>query len=176
MIKLENIVIRGFDKQTGELKATPTEEYVCDNCRRLVDPSDKYCEFCGDKLVPVTDTEHHVLGEQLSHLEFNQLRTKGASEIRTLMTQRREVRLAEGRVEVESAIQAKEEAKAKVKTDRAMVVAQEKGLFEQTSAEALAKRAPQIEAMLRVHTALVEKATIANAAAEKHGAIVPKKV
>jgi hypothetical protein len=74
MIKLENIVSKGFNRQTGKQETESMIEYVCDKCRHLVEIQDKYCWKCGDTLVPITDTECYVFNEKVSKEDFLMLK------------------------------------------------------------------------------------------------------
>ena len=92
MIKLENMFAKGFDKETGEPIIILVNEFVCNKCRHLIDEKDKYCEWCGDGLDPVTSIEHYVLRESLTEIEFEDIKTKDGRTIKEQMDIRREVR------------------------------------------------------------------------------------
>lgn len=62
IIKLENI------QPTGEL----VEEYVCENCRHLIEPTDAVCWQCGEKLKPSSGVEHYFRGERLTEAQFEE--------------------------------------------------------------------------------------------------------
>jgi len=73
-IKLENIISRGFDRQTGELIKEETLEFVCEACRHLVSQNDKFCWQCGGKLEVSDLTEHYYKGEKLTDEQFNEVK------------------------------------------------------------------------------------------------------
>ena len=73
-IKLENIVSRGFDKQTGEETKEETLEFVCKACRHLVSQDDKFCGQCGAKLEVSDLTEHYYKGEKVTDKEYQRRR------------------------------------------------------------------------------------------------------
>jgi len=77
-IKLENIVDEGFDRQTGKPVSKVTAEYICENCRHLVEASDKFCWQCGEKLEVSDIVEHHSQGKQLTEEEFQKERKLNA--------------------------------------------------------------------------------------------------
>jgi len=74
IIKLENI---NEDKQTHKEKYV--EEYVCSNCRHLVEPNDKTCWQCGEKLEPSEKVERYRRGEKPTDEEFDKA-TKALSD------------------------------------------------------------------------------------------------
>lgn len=63
IIKLENI-----NKVDGREQFV--EEYVCGNCRHLVEPNAKTCWQCGEKLEPSGEIEHYHKGVKLSVARF----------------------------------------------------------------------------------------------------------
>lgn len=70
IIKLENIKAE-FDRQTGKEKTELTTEYVCGNCRHLVQPTDKFCWRCGEPLEKSSEVEHYDTdGTQLTNTAF----------------------------------------------------------------------------------------------------------
>ena len=73
-IKLENIVSRGFDRQTGKLIEKETLEFVCEACRHLVNQSDKFCWQCGGKLEVSDLTEHYYKGEKVTDEKYQRRR------------------------------------------------------------------------------------------------------
>ena len=73
-IKLENIVSRGFDRQTGKLIKEETLEFVCGICRHLVNQDDKFCWYCGAKLEALDLTEHYYKGEKVTDKEYQRRR------------------------------------------------------------------------------------------------------
>lgn len=68
-IKLENIVQAGFDRENGDEFLNITEEYVCNNCRHIVEREDNYCWKCG-KTLDEESVEHYQAGEKLSDDDF----------------------------------------------------------------------------------------------------------
>lgn len=75
-IKLENISRRTFDKVTGKPLEQVTQEYVCENCRHLVEPSDAFCWQCGNALEPSGLVEHYSDGEKLTDAQFKERKEK----------------------------------------------------------------------------------------------------
>ncbi len=69
VIKLENIKLTSTGEQF-------VEEYVCGNCRHLINPSDKTCWQCGEQLKQSTVVEHYHKGERLKGDEFLKRRVK----------------------------------------------------------------------------------------------------
>lgn len=69
-IKLENILLAGFDSDTGDAFINITEEYVCENCRHLVDKNDKFCWQCGEELKQSKLIEHYYEGKKLTERNF----------------------------------------------------------------------------------------------------------
>lgn len=69
IIKLENIQKKAGIEQV-------VEEYVCENCRHLIDPSDKTCWQCGEKLEQSELVEHYYKGEKLNEGQFKSLKQK----------------------------------------------------------------------------------------------------
>ena len=67
IIKLENI-------QPKDGMEQPTEEYVCESCRHLVEPTDKVCLQCGEKLEQSNLVEHYYKGEKLTDEEYQKRR------------------------------------------------------------------------------------------------------
>lgn len=66
VIKLENInVIKGTRQEHY------VEEYVCSNCRHIINLTDKTCWQCGGKLEPSGTVEHYYRGGKLTTQEFN---------------------------------------------------------------------------------------------------------
>jgi len=75
-IKLENILHKKYDRQTGEPVLEETEEFVCGNCRHLVEQNDAYCWSCGSNLVNSEKVEHYVMNKLLTSEEFVQAKIK----------------------------------------------------------------------------------------------------
>ena len=75
-IKLENMVDKGFDRQTGNPISEVTVEYVCEACRHLVNPEDKFCWKCGMALEQSNLVEHYQRGEGLSDADFEARKPK----------------------------------------------------------------------------------------------------
>lgn len=73
-IKLENIVSKGYDRQSGKAIIIETSEYVCGGCRHLVELDDVYCWRCGEVLEQSNIIEHHSQGQQLTDAEFHERR------------------------------------------------------------------------------------------------------
>jgi len=73
-VKLENIIQAGFTTDMGDRIFNITEEYVCKNCRHLVEVIDKFCWFCGEELESSDIVEHWQKGIQLSNEAFNKIR------------------------------------------------------------------------------------------------------
>ncbi len=69
-IKLENIVGRGYNRITGEFMEKIIEEFVCENCRHLVNIEDKFCWQCGGRLEQSNLIEHYHKGERLTDEEY----------------------------------------------------------------------------------------------------------
>lgn len=69
-IKLENLMERGYDRLSGELKIEVTNEYVCSGCRHSVNVEDNFCWHCGEGLMPSSKLEHYHKGERLTDKEF----------------------------------------------------------------------------------------------------------
>jgi len=69
IIKLENI---NEERQTHKEKYV--KEYVCSNCRHLVEPTDTTCWQCGEKLKQSSGVEHYHRGEKLSDIQFKELK------------------------------------------------------------------------------------------------------
>ena len=68
-IKLENFRDE-FNTETGESCITVVTEYACGGCRTLVQEDWKYCRECGQDLQETSEPEHHGLGGELPHKEF----------------------------------------------------------------------------------------------------------
>ena len=65
IVKLENInAIKGTRQEQY------VEEYVCSNCRHLINPDDKTCWQCGERLEQSSLIEHYHRGERLAEGEF----------------------------------------------------------------------------------------------------------
>jgi len=69
IVKLENIQPR-VKGQAEEL----TEEYVCGNCRHLIEPINAFCWLCGEKLEQSKLVEHYYMGQRLSNEGFDAIR------------------------------------------------------------------------------------------------------
>jgi len=67
IIKLENINL-----DPHERKEKYVEEYVCYNCRHLVEPTDTTCWQCGEKLEQSSGAEHFRRGQKLTEGEFKE--------------------------------------------------------------------------------------------------------
>jgi len=81
MIKLDIIIKKQYNRETGELEVEEKEEFVCKQCRHLVEPTNKFCWFCGTVITEHTETEHYVLGRKLTDDQFKQVKGKRGSEI-----------------------------------------------------------------------------------------------
>jgi predicted amidophosphoribosyltransferase len=74
IIKLENVNTE-FDRNTGEEKNIFVEdEYVCENCRHLVSPLDKFCWQCGCELNKSSVIEHYRKGKPISDSDYMRLK------------------------------------------------------------------------------------------------------
>jgi predicted amidophosphoribosyltransferase len=69
-IKLESIRAGGFDSENGDEFVNLVVEYVCGDCRSLVEEGDKFCSYCGAKLVDNGDVEHYSKGKKLTSTEY----------------------------------------------------------------------------------------------------------
>jgi len=49
-VKINGTIIKGFDRKTGIPVKETKEEYVCENCRHLVEKLDDCCWQCGNPL------------------------------------------------------------------------------------------------------------------------------
>jgi len=70
IIKLENIIDEGFDRQTGKTVSKATTEYVCENCRHLIEVSDKFCWQCGERLEQSNFVEYYSKGGKITKEEY----------------------------------------------------------------------------------------------------------
>lgn len=66
IIKLQNIQKKHREDKEEQL----VEEYVCSNCRHLVEATDTACWQCGEKLEPSGEIEHYHKGVKLSVAQF----------------------------------------------------------------------------------------------------------
>lgn len=73
-VRLENIVNCGYDNDTGDRVLNITVEFVCSDCRHLVEGGDAYCWCCGKKFDGGATTEHYQKGKQLTNESFNAIR------------------------------------------------------------------------------------------------------
>ena len=85
IIKLENIRMSGFDRQTGEPMSDTTVEFICENCRHIVNEADKFCWQCGSPLETSTDVEHWNVGKKLDTNQFNQAKTLPPSQLKSFI-------------------------------------------------------------------------------------------
>ncbi|MBA7617111.1 hypothetical protein ES703_24422 [subsurface metagenome] len=69
VIKLENIQPKDGVEQL-------VDEYACENCRHLINPNDKTCWQCGEKLEQSELVEHYHKGEKLNEGQFKSLKQK----------------------------------------------------------------------------------------------------
>lgn len=74
MKKLQNFANNGYDRQTGLPDIQETEEFICGNCRHLVDKNDKFCWQCGESLDKEEETEHYAMGKKLTNEQFENAR------------------------------------------------------------------------------------------------------
>lgn len=80
-IKLESIMHKRYDKQTGKPVLEEVTEFVCSNCRHLVEQDDSYCWSCGSKLTSISKVEHYVLNKLLTDDEFGQAKLKSSQDL-----------------------------------------------------------------------------------------------
>ena len=73
-VKLENIMQAGSDQETGDRFLNITEEYVCGNCRHLVEAADKFCWYCRSELRTSDKIEHWQKGVQIAEDTFQKIR------------------------------------------------------------------------------------------------------
>lgn len=80
-IKLENLVVKGYDRNTGQLVIQETSEYICSVCHHLVDIADNFCWFCGNKLEVSDLVEHWCNNRKLSNEQFRTAKSKKGKDL-----------------------------------------------------------------------------------------------
>jgi len=84
-IRIETINFRGFDRQTGETVVVPTVEFVCEDCRHIVNLSDKFCQGCGGSLQPPNATEYYYGTSKINKADFENIKTMKPSDIKSFL-------------------------------------------------------------------------------------------